>query len=183
MSEQRANNGNSRRQVLASQEPYTPPPADRGNGETVVVACNLPNGLILQRYAMKAQDIWTPVGPQKIEMATPVAGAVVLYGNAVNMAAMMRGEMPQYPIVNGYAFTSNVPKDFWDEWFALNQQADYVVNQCVMAEPSEHRLRARVNGLGKMVSGLEPLDPDTPAAKSPELRRIRRDTEKPGEAA
>jgi len=63
-------------------------------------------------------------------------------------------------IVDGFALTHDIPKDFWDEWLEQHEQLDVVVNGMVFA----HEERASTLAEAKEKSGektnLERLDPN-----------------------
>jgi hypothetical protein len=60
-------------------------------------------------------------------------------------------------IKGGYAFTPNIPADFWEEWLEQNELADYVVNHMIFALPEVASTKARAVEHEDERSGLEPL--------------------------
>jgi hypothetical protein len=146
------------------------PPKNHAGGE-VVVATNLPMGMVLQIFDIKEQWVAAPTGGhmEKVGRARPQSYRA--RGNAVDMARVMEGTFDMPTIVNNYALTPGIPKDFWDEWLAQNLEQAYVVNHCIFAEVDEARVRARARARGKEnKSGLERIDRNDPSAKSRELQ-------------
>lgn len=120
------------------------PPTTVPSGETVVVACKLPNGLHLRLDKM--QD------GQTIQMAD----RVTLNGP----------NMPNALVAGGYAMT-RVPKEFWDEWVKQNPDFQPFVAKppLVYAQPSEQGAQSQAREQAAATSGLERLDPGRPGAK------------------
>jgi hypothetical protein len=175
----------SRRQESARQTPPFPPsePTPRtppaSTGDTVTVACNIPNGLILRVFREEDSYEASPGGGRPTKVMRPHGDQVIVNGSAVNMDDMRRGRSPEHPVLHGYALTSGVSRDFWEQWLEQNKNAPYVTNHCIFAASNEQSARSKVKGeFPNMKSGLEPIDPDNPAEKSRELRRVRRDTGK-----
>ncbi len=148
-----------------------------GNGERVVVGCKMPNGLVLQLWAMVPRQ--EPVmggGMKEFLQAQPIKGQrVKLNGNAVPFAAS-----PRYRIVGafniGYAMTENVPKAFWDRWVEANPEFPALVNEIIFAEPTLERAERRAMELMGKRSGLEPMqqekDPRVPKTNNPNLTQM-----------
>jgi len=177
MSEQRRREDQTPRQhaaeQLVGQGPTTTPTNPARSGETVCVATNLPNGMILRIHKMVDVTEATPNGSHTIKQARPVGEAVVIHGAAVDIDRMRRGEVPEFMIANGFALTPGVPADFWDAWLEQHKNAPYVVNKCIFAMSSESRARDKIKSEMKgTLSGLEPIDPENPSSKSPELRGL-----------
>jgi len=177
MSEQRRREDQTPRQhaaeQLVGQGPTTTPTNPARSGETVCVACNLPNGMLLRVHKMVSVTEATPNGSHTIQQARPVGDAVVIHGASVDVDAMRRGEVPEFRIAHGYALTSGVPADFWDAWLEQHKDAPYVKSKSIFAMSSESRARDKVKSeMSGTLSGLEPIDPENPASKSPELRGL-----------
>jgi len=171
-----------KREDAPSSNPPTPqsrvqrPP--RGDGDTVTVACNLPNGLILELFEMREEWEGAPNGGRMVPRSRPKEGAgrFVLKGNAINIEAVLKGQA-DLSTVNGYALTTGVPKEFWEEWLSQNADQPYVKNHCVFAYgTSEAGTRDKAKEMKGQLSGFEPINPADPASKSPELRGIQRGT-------
>ncbi len=150
----------------------TPPP-DR-DSETVTVACNLPNGIIL--HLCGEESSFEPLmggGYREIKRYPRLEETVHVKGCAVDVNALLSG---RYEInkVGGYALTTGVPKHFWDRWLDANKETDLVRNKVIFAAISESRVRSEAKEYDKVQSGLEPIDPQNPSAKSRELRNIQK---------
>lgn len=125
-------------------------------GETVTVACKLPNGLILRVFEMITSQEPVPSGGFRDVKVSQVMGEpVTIYGNATQV-----GVVPPCRIVAGYALTPGVSKDFWELWLAQNEQSDLVKNGIVFANPDDRSSEAQAKDGSKILSGLEPLATD-----------------------
>jgi hypothetical protein len=74
--------------------------------------------------------------------------------------ALAFGQLPNIPIVGGYAITIGVPRDLARTWFEQNEDADCVKNNLIFCEDNLERATSRAKELAKVRSGLEPLDPN-----------------------
>ena len=115
--------------------------------DTVTVACNLPNGLILQLYTTEENISFLPNGREIKEMlSTPdfSLGRWALNGMA-DFATMAQAgrDIPDYRIIKGttpntgYALTSGIPREFWDEWLKRNSKSPLVTGNHVYAMDTE----------------------------------------------
>jgi hypothetical protein len=151
--------------------PPTPPepPKNQAGGE-VVVCCNLPMGFELQVFAETEQWAAGPFGGRMEKIWRPTGQSFRVRGNAVDIEKVAAGNAELPEVINGYAVTRGIPKDFWDAWLQQNHAMPYVVNHCVWAELDDGRARSRAKDLGKQLSGLERIDRNNPSAKSRELQ-------------
>lgn len=101
--------------------------------ETVSVACKLPNGLRL-RVAGRKEEF-------------------VLRGTALGW-----GVTPEYPIVGGAAITTEIPADFWAQWWEQYKDADFCRRGFVFAAQKQGDVRAKATELEGVSSGLEGLN-------------------------
>jgi hypothetical protein len=136
---------------------------------TVVVACNLPQGLILQIYDKEEVSFYRDGHPVTEIQATLnlAAGQYALRGpvNQSSLAAIGRGDrLPDdYRMIRGkapdtgYALTLDVPEDFWRKWVEDNAQSPLVLNKHVFAEATEARAVARSREYAEFRSGLQGL--------------------------
>lgn len=145
----------------------------RRSGETVVVACKAPMGLLLRMFEpheyqepsqtgmrdVKTFKVVNDPGKQWVIRGTYVASAGQAYhrGNSA-VAELLPG---------GYALTYGVPKEIWDNWYEYNKRTKLVTEQVVFAMPSLPKATERAKELRKVRSGLEPVDPDKPAERMP----------------
>jgi len=105
--------------------------------DTVTVACKLPNGLHLDVNGFDR---------------------VTIKGNALPF-----GESAvDYRIVGGYALTPGVPRDLWDAWLKDRTTMDIIVKGIVFAQEKPADVVAEAKNGAKVITGLEPIDPDKP---------------------
>lgn len=128
-------------------------------GETVTVACKLPNGIKLRIFDMVKKDM--PVmggGMREVPEAVEVQGqSFIINGNTHPQNAA-----PRCLIVGGFALTSNVPKELWDRWLEQNKESDIVRNGLIFAHAKDQDASARAQAKERAAlrSGLERLDPE-----------------------
>lgn len=127
-------------------------------GSTVTVACKMPHGLIIHRE-------------RKIKVRVPVLGGGMqeetryerIVGSEVQIFGTARaiGAAPRTRIVNGYALTTNVPRETWAEWSESHKDMPAIQNGLLYATESveDAAAEAREPENAKIKSGLEPLDP------------------------
>lgn len=143
----------------------------RGGG-TVTVACKYPPGLILRMMKQVDKRETSPMGTREFKQWEPapeiepivIAGpGGVPFGLGVRLGG---------PIItaDGFALTSGVPKDFWDEWARQNEDSELIKNKLLFARATDVESVARENG--KAVTGLEPTDPDNPSKRIGRLRGL-----------
>ena len=160
--------------TLSSAAKPQPVPPKR-SGETVTVACKTPNGLILRVFDMVPEyEQVMGGGNREVKVARQTGDPVVLNGNTVDPARTSRGEYPEHQIVGGYALTPGVSRDFWERWLAENKSHPAVLNGLVFAHGTEAAARDQARDGAKLKSGLEPIDPEHPAAKIPGGSNIQR---------
>lgn len=135
-------------------------------GETVTVACKLPNGLQLRLFEMIEREVPQFGGGTRNErIAQLIADApvIVLHGNRVPF-----GQLPRCEMVMGFALTKGVPKDFWEKWLHDNRQSDIVTKGIVMAFDSIDDAKTELKQEGPAIkSGFQAIVPDNdPRLKS-----------------
>jgi hypothetical protein len=130
----------------------------RATSGTVIVGCKIPNGLILQLSTMERTI--EPVmggGHRDIQIGRKVGPRYVVKGPAFPV-----GQVPRYLIAGGYALTSGIPEEFWNDWYAQNKDADYVRNELIVAHKSMEDAERHCIDNESLVTGLEPVDPTKP---------------------
>lgn len=129
------------------------------SGRKCVVACKIPNGLILRLFKMVPTDVAVMGGGTKTVTQASViddVGSVRVNGPAVPF-----GKIPKYLITEtGYALTSNVDRDFMEEWLRQNKDHDAVRRNLIFMQADEASARDATADHEKTRSGLEPLVPD-----------------------
>ncbi len=122
---------------------------------TVVVGCKIPNGIILREFVMVEKTIRVHGMVSTETMSQETGKRFTVRGPAFPF-----GQIPNIPIVGGYALTVGVPGDLARTWFQQNEEADIVKNQLIFAEETLERATSRAKDLAKIRSGFEPLDPN-----------------------
>src|SRR5712691_785090 len=121
----------------------------------VVVGCKLGNGIILQLCEMEKNH--EPVmggGSRDIMTGRKVGEKYNIRGPNVKF-----GEIPKFLMANGYALTSGIPEDFWNEWVKQNHDADIVRRGLIFAYHKMEDVEAKCRENEKKLTGLEPIDP------------------------
>lgn len=152
------------------ERPRSAPAVDDGprqtSEETVIVACKLPNGLILQ--CDDAFQVLEPVlggGSKEITRYRRNPETYRVNGSALDLAKMEIGDI-SVNVSAGYALTYGIPKAFWDRWLEQHKGMDIVKNQLIFAMKSENSIRSKTRDYKDIKSGLEPIDPQNPAART-----------------
>jgi hypothetical protein len=154
--------GRPRKYPLQEQEQQEPQPLDQqkpvpkpaSGTATVVIGCKIPNGIVFREFTMIEKTIRVHGMVSTEEMSQEVGERFTVRGPAFPF-----GQIPNIPIVGGYALTAGVPGDLARTWFQQNEKADIVRNQLIFAEETIERATSRAKELAKTRSGLEPLDP------------------------
>lgn len=123
--------------------------------ETVTVALKHPHGLILKIYDLV--DVSEPVmggGYRDFKQARQKGVPVRLNGYS-----QRGGKVPPAATAGTFALTHNVPKSFWDQWLAQNQDHDFVEKGLIFAGSPSY-VTGQMKAHEVLKSGLEPLDPD-----------------------
>lgn len=122
----------------------------------MTVACNLPHGVTLNVHEFV--DAHEPVlggGMRDYKIAREVPGKrFEVFGNAVPF-----GGHPRTRIVAGFALTKGVPKDIWDAWLEQHRTLPMVKNGLIFAYGNTEDAADHAKGGGKILSGLEPINP------------------------
>jgi hypothetical protein len=138
-------------------------------GDTVVVGCTLPNGLVLQLSELREGNEAVPGGFRSVKQARRLPETYTLRGTAYNFNPKP-ADNPM--LVAGFSITPGIPKEFWERWLAINADSDVVRNGLVFAASDDARARPHAAENAKQNSGLEPIDPDAPAVFGRDVRRI-----------
>ena len=122
---------------------------------TVVVACRLPNGLILRTFDMVET---AEVGPQQTRMVK-----IARYSGKqfkINGNSFAQNKAPKFGQLDnhGYALTYGVPADLWTEWKAQNHDAEVLLRGHIFAHGEEKSVRAEATEKKDVKTGMERLD-------------------------
>lgn len=129
-------------------------------GETVTVACKLPNGLVLRLFRPKEMSVPILGGGFRSETQFVDTGESL----TLNGWAHRQNMAPQVQIIGqngGYALTHEVPKAFWDKWLEQNKDSDFVKNGIIFAHEKAGFVesQAKDKDHANLRSGFERLDP------------------------
>lgn len=122
----------------------------------VVVACKMPNGLVLRLFRMIPHS--EPVmggGTREVMVAEQFGESVTVKGNAFHT-----GVPPPMAIVGGYALTPGVDEEFFTQWIEQNKSLDLVKNNLIFAYSKTADTEARAREHKTQRSGLEPVNPN-----------------------
>lgn len=133
--------------------------------DTVIVACSIPNGYVLQVYDIEKQTQYDRNTGRSFEenIATP-AERWTLYGSALDYQRLAAGNVPDYRLIKGltpnagYALTPGVPRDFWEKWKSQNERNPVLVNRMVYAHSTEDAAVGQAREYKELRSGLEGLN-------------------------
>lgn len=148
---------NTQRPVVAAAEKKS---------RTVVVACKIPNGLMLQlqRPVQRMED--ARGGPEPRTYNAFHGRRYFVHGPARPVGTLPKG-FPQAPLIEGgYAITRGVPIEFWEQWLEQNKKASYVVapegaeHGMIFAYPDLDDTVSAAREQAKLLSGMEPLSTD-----------------------
>lgn len=133
------------------------PPAR--TGDTVTVACKLPNGHHLDLYDTREEVREVGGVAVRERVAFRTGERYTVKGFAVDLALLAAGRMPPYQIAGGYGLTPGVPREHWELWLKQNADSALVRNHLIFAAPSEARARSEAIEKDAVRSGLEPIEP------------------------
>ena len=137
--------------------------------DTVTVACNLPNGLILQIYDIEVVETVLPNGRVIKEHQSTLNfehGQWAVHGpvNFNSLAAtgrevnidfrVIKGDLPD----TGYALTPGIPRDFWEKWLKDNERNPLVIGRHIFSADSESRAVGQAKEYREFKSGLQGLN-------------------------
>ena len=155
--------------------------AEQSNARTVVVACKIPNGLVLQLQHPFEKFEDTREGPTKRTYNVFGGKRYVVRGPAYPVGTLPKGFAQYKPapmIEGGYALTRGIPKDFWEQWLKQNEQADFVIppdgaeHGMIFAYDDLDDVVAAAREQEELLSGLEPLSTDEDAQGRLTDRRV-----------
>lgn len=127
---------------------------------TVVVACKLPHGLVLE---VIDPAVFAEIDEKTGVRARPVApeNRFKVHGSARPVGVPLPDDAAQ--VVGGFALTPGVPADLWDAWMAQNKAAPFVKQGLIFAHTKAGDAVAQSKDGKALRTGFEGLDPDKPA--------------------
>lgn len=132
----------------------------RKSAETVTVACKIPNGLVLQLCKPIVQVEQGMGVTRDVQVHLKTGETITVAGPAYPNGPPPKGFKRRPDDADGYALTKNVPGKFWEEWFLQNKDADYVTSGLIFAFPEIESVMDMARDGERIMSGLQPLDPD-----------------------
>lgn len=123
--------------------------------ETVTIACKLPNGMVLRLFQMteRAEQVLGG-GQRKVKQAALIDRApITIKGCATPFGVALQ-------TFGGYALTTGVDKEFWEEWVKQNADSDILKNNLMFVQGDEYRAADQAKEQAEITSGLQPLNPD-----------------------
>ncbi len=126
-------------------------------GDTVTVACKLPNGLILRVFDMiETQEPVMGGGFRNVKIARLKGVPIPVYGNRSPF-----GELPKCKIVAGFALTPGIPKEFWELYLEQNKDSEVIRNGILFAHESLDSVEGEAKENADVKTGLQPLSRDS----------------------
>lgn len=122
------------------------------SAQKVTVACKLPHGLRLRLFKMvDGTENVSGNNVRTIKHAEQIGDDVVIKGVAVEFGK-------EKALTGGYALTTGVDKEFFEEWLKQNASHEAVKNHMIFAAGSRDAVEGKAEDHAKDKSGLEPLD-------------------------
>lgn len=122
--------------------------------DTIVVACKLPNGFILQRQKKTTVRIAIGGGRMHEEEISQADGE----GFTLKGPIHLHGHTPQNLVQGGYVLNYGVPAKLWYDWCEQNKGCALLTNNILFAAPDREEAEAEARDKASFRSGLEPLD-------------------------
>jgi len=143
-------------------------------GAKVTVACKLGVAWFdLQLCEERTVMENTQTGPRDVKQYVRTGKIVRVHGTAYPRGTPPIGFPAKPQMLNGYALTPNVDKEFWDQWLSQNAKAPMVVNGLIAAYESVDALRGKTKDHVGQMSGLEPMRPDNdPRLPAPMIKGV-----------
>jgi len=142
-------------------------------GAKVTVACKIGVAwfdlqLCEQRIVMEN----TQTGPREVKQFARTGNIVRIRGTSYPRGTPPIGFPERPAMINGYALTPGVDKDFWTKWLEQNARAPYVLSGMIMAFENVDAMKGKTRDVTDL-SGLEPVKPDNdPRMPLPSLKGL-----------
>lgn len=145
----------------AGSSPEAPAPSSVRARDVVIVACKVPNGLVLQNHIMI--DGFEQVmggGTRQVKVSQKVGDQI----NVIGPARAVNADPDAKRVIAGFALTYNVPKASFEQWMKDNAELDIVKRRMIWAYADEHSAADAAKDLRSVRTGLEAIN--TEAKKS-----------------
>jgi hypothetical protein len=118
------------------------------------VACKLPHGIKIRGYEKRTERVNVMGGgTREIEIWRPVGKYIRIKGPNVPLQFRALVE-----IIGGYAITSGVPADVFEQFMEHNQDSDFVRNDMIYGHEQRGRVISWAKERESLKTGFEPLD-------------------------
>lgn len=140
--------------------------AAASSSRTVTVACKIQNGmkLQLQKAVERMED--GPLGPKAKTYYAFHGRPYYVHGPSYPVGTIPKG-FPKQPLTEGgYALTTGIPMDFWEQWLEQNKLSSFVVapdgaeHGNIFAYEELESVVSAAREQDKMLSGFEPISQD-----------------------
>lgn len=157
-------------------------------GAKVIVACKIAvPSFDLQLCEEREVSEDTQTGPRTVKRWFRVGKIITVRGTAYPAGTPPTGFPAKPQMMNGYALTPNVDKDFWEAWLKQHEKAPYVASKMIMAYESFDTVRGVSKDHVGEVSGLEPMsqdrDPRIPRSTNPGVGNVETEETRRGRVA
>lgn len=162
-----------RRAVEASSAAIASPSVilsgEKSSGRMVTVACKIPNGIILQ--LCRETKYWedTPSGSKERKRFDRAGPRYHVAGPAYPNGQAPKGYPERVPTAGGFALTSDIPKEFWDQWLEQNRETSFIVNGQVFAMSTLDSAQGKGREQKDIMTGFEAISQDLDPEKDPRL--------------
>ena len=147
---------------------------------TVIVCSKLPHDLELQITEFKEVRLAGRHGEVTERQGFKTGKCYYIRGTAYPAGHIPKGYPKRPDDAGGYAFTYNIPAEFWNNWEEQHRETDMIRNRIVFAMPDADAACAVAEENAGILSGLDPLvdgDPRNPKPINGAVARITGDGE------
>lgn len=127
---------------------------------TVTVACKFPAGVVLQLCQKVEFEERTQAGGTVKRIRYDKVGQVFTARGPADPNGQAPKGFRRPEVEGGYALTSGIPADFWEEWLSQNAQNPLVLSKMIFAHVSKDSTIDEAQDHESTRSGFEPLNPD-----------------------
>ena len=101
----------------------------------------------------------TRTGPREVKVFAHTGDVVRIRGTAYPRGTPPEGFMRPPMMINGYAVTPNVSKEWWEKWKAQRARDPMVINNMIVAFDTADAAKGVTKDYVGELSGLEPVNP------------------------